>query len=196
MTSTASKNRRLATLSMLSGLVAVLTVLQNIVRFGPFPITLALTPIIVGAAIYDAKAGAILGSVFGIVTFITGMFGMDGGGVLLMWSANPIALIIVCIGKATLAGFCAGLAYKLLARKKVEYGVLAAGVICPIVNTGIFLVGMITCFMGLLKEWAGGTNILSYMLVGLAGWNFVVELLVNLVLSSAITTIVKQRIGK
>ncbi len=53
--------RRMTGLSLLTAIIAVLTVLGNFVRFGPFPITLALAPIIIGAAMYGPSAGAILG---------------------------------------------------------------------------------------------------------------------------------------
>ena len=42
-----------------------------------------------------------------------------------------------------------------------------------------------------LQSWAGGQNVIYYAIFGLAGINFVVELLVNLVLSSGITTVIK-----
>lgn len=194
MSNAASKGkiRRMTGVSILMALVVVLSVMANFVRFGPFPITLALAPIIIGAATFGASAGAFLGGVFGVVTLVTGILGWDGGTVMLLMGVNPIACILVCIGKGLLAGWISGLVYELLAKKNVHIGVVAAGICCPVVNTGIFIVGMLLFFGETLAAWAGGQNLLSYIILGLTGVNFLVELAVNLVLASGITTIVKH----
>ena len=188
--------RRTTALSLFTAIIAVLSVLQNFVRFGPFPITLALAPIIVGAALYGRKAGAYLGGVFGVVTLITGIFGWDGGAVMYLLSQNFLALIFVCIGKGVFAGYCSGLIYELLAKKNDHLGVLAAGIVCPVANTGFFVAGMLVFFTSALESWAGGEAMLYYIIFGLTGINFLVELAVNLVLSSGITTIINYGKGR
>ena len=190
------KIRRMTGISILLAVVVVLTLLGNFVRFGPFPITLALAPIIIGAAVYGAPAGAILGFAFSFVVFITGIMGWDGGTVMLLMSVAPVACVLVCLAKGTLAGYLAGLVYELLAKKNVHLGVVAAGIVCPVVNTGIFVVGMLVFFAETLASWAGGQDIVSYIIFGLTGVNFLVELAVNLVLASGITTVIKHVGGK
>ena len=190
------KIRRMTGLSILMALVVVLTLLGNFVRFGPFPVTLALAPIIIGAAVFGPSAGAILGFAFSLVVYITGLMGMDGGTVMLLMSVSPIACTAICLLKGTLAGWLAGLGYELLAKKNVHLGVVAAGIICPVVNTGIFIVGMLIFFAETLASWAGGQPIVSFIIFGLTGVNFLVELAVNLVLASGITTIIKYVGGK
>ena len=71
---------------------------------------------------------------------------------------------------------------------------IAAAVVCPVVNTGIFLVGCNLFFMDTIKEWAGGTNVGVFMITGLVGLNFVFEMLVNIVLSPVVLRLIK--IGK
>ena len=126
------KIRRMTGISILLAVVVVLTLLGNFVRFGPFPITLALAPIIIGAAVYGASAGAVLGFAFSLVVFITGVMGWDGGTVMLLMSASPVACVLVCLAKGTVAGWLAGLLYELLSKKNVHLGVVAAGIICPV----------------------------------------------------------------
>ena len=190
------KIRRMTGISILMAVVVVLTLLGNFVRFGPFPITLALAPIIIGAAVYGPSAGAILGFAFSLVVFITGIMGWDGGTVMLLMGASPVACTVVCLAKGTLAGFLAGLVYSALSKKNVHLGVIAAGIVCPVVNTGIFIVGMLLFFAETLASWAGGQPILNYIIFGLTGVNFLVELAVNLVLASGITTIIRYVGGK
>ena len=136
-------------------------------------------------------AGALLGGVFGLVVFLTGLAGWDGGVVMLLMGINPIACIIICIGKGAAAGWISGLVYRLLAKKSELAGVVTAGVVCPIVNTGILVIGLLLFFNSTIQSWAGGQNMLYYVIFGLMGINFVVELLVNLVLSSGITSVIK-----
>ena len=65
-----------------------------------------------------------------------------------------------------------------------------AAILCPVVNTGIFLLGTFTLFYDLLLTMAGGTNVIVFALTGLLGWNFIVEFLVSLVLGPVIVRIV------
>lgn len=177
-------------LSLLSALVAVLTCLGNFVRVGPFPVTLTLCPIIIGAALYGPGAGAFLGGVFGLVVFITGILGWDGGAVMVLMTARPVILVILCFLKAIAAGFLAGIVYKGIAYKSPLGGSIAAGIICPVVNTGIFIAFMLAFYREVLSQWAGGKDILTYAVTGLAGVNFLVELMINMALATAVTSII------
>ena len=183
--------KRQVGLSLFSAIIVVLTVLGNFVRFGPVPITLSLAPIIIGAAVYGSSAGALLGGVFGLVVLLGGIFGWDGGTVMLLMGLNPIGCILICIGKGILAGYLSGLAYRAIEKKGPLAAVVTAGIVCPVVNTGLFILGMLVFYGSTLQSWAGGQNVIYYAIFGLAGINFVVELLVNLVLSSGITTVIK-----
>lgn len=188
--------RRMTALSLLSAIIAVLTVLGNFVRFGPFPITLSLAPVIIGAAMYGASAGALLGGVFGVVTLICGLAGWDGGTVMLLMGVNAAACIFVCVLKGVGAGWLSGLVYSAAAHRNEHAAVIAAGIVCPVVNTGLFIVGMLLFFTSTLESWASGQGLLYYVIFGLTGINFLVELAVNLVLSSGITTIIKYGKGR
>ncbi len=188
--------RRMTGMSLMAAIIAVLTVLGNFVRFGPFPITLALAPIIIGAAMYGAGAGAILGGVFGLVTLISGLAGWDGGAVMYLMGIAPFACILLCIVKAVAAGWCAGLVYGAIEKKNSHVAVIAAGIVCPVVNTGIFIIGMLLFFTSALESWASGQGLMYYIIFGLTGVNFLVELGVNLVLSSGITSIIKYAKGR
>lgn len=183
--------RKMAGLAIFTAIIVVLQVLCTFVRFGPFSITLALAPIIIGTAMYGKGAGAYLGGVFGAVVLVTGLLGWDGGTVMLLMGINPLGCVLVCLLKGVAAGFFAGLCYELIAKKNDKLGVLISGVVCPVVNTGLFIVGMLVFFFDTLSGWAGGQNLLLYIIVGLTGVNFLVELAVNIVLSSGITRIIR-----
>ena len=185
------KTRRMTGIAILSATIIVLQILSNFVKFGPVSITLSLAPIIIGAAIYGTGAGATLGFVFSAVVVLTGILGWDGGFIMLLMGINPLGCVLVCLLKGVAAGFFAGLCYELIAKKNDKLGVLISGIVCPVVNTGLFIVGMLVFFFDTLSGWAGGQNLLLYIIVGLTGVNFLVELAVNIVLSSGITRIIR-----
>jgi len=182
--------KRMVGLAIFTAIIIVLQLVCTFVKFGPFAITLALVPIIVGAAVYGPKAGAYLGAAFGAVVLFCCVFGMDPGGQIL-WNASPFLTVLLCFFKGAAAGFAAGVVYKALRKKSVYGGVFAAALVCPIVNTGIFIAAMFLFFNDILTSWAAGTAVLSYAFMGLAGVNFLVELCVNLALSPVILRILK-----
>ena len=174
---------------MLAAIVVVLQYIGNFIKFGSVSISLVLLPIVVGAAIYGPSAGAILGGIFGASIII----GYLSGNVDFLWLANPVATAIVCIIKGCGAGFVSGILYKLFAKRNIKsgkvLGAYSAAIVCPVVNTGIFLLAMFTIFREQLVSIAGGTNTVYFAFVGLAGVNFLVELAVNVVLAPVIVGI-------
>lgn len=187
-----AKTRRLTGLALLTAIVVVLQIVATYIKFGPFAITLALAPIIIGAALYGTGAGAFLGAVFGAVVLIMCIAGQDPGGYIL-WSANPFLTAILCLLKGAAAGFFASLVFKALEKKNPTAATVAAGVVSPVANTGIFLLGLALFFHDILVAWAGGSDLLIYVFTGLVGVNFVVELVVNLVLATVIVRIIHAR---
>jgi len=178
--------KKLVGLSLLTAVVVLLQLFANNIQFGIFSITLVLAPIIIGAAIYGALAGAWLGLVFGVVVLLSGQ-----SGVFLAF--NPAGTIITLIAKGLLAGLISALVYKALVKINVWVGTIAAGIICPVVNTGVFIICCYLFFMDLINEWAaaaGVPNAGTYLITVIVGINFLIELAINLVLSTVIVRVV------
>lgn len=188
------KTRRLTGLALLTAIIVVLQIVASFIKFGPFSITLALAPIIIGAALYGPKAGAYLGGVFGVVVLIACVLGWDPGGNIL-WSANPFLTAVICLAKGILAGLCAGAVYQAISKGPAAplVGAIAAGIVSPVVNTGLFCLCLTLLFHDILVSWAGGTDIMYYIIFGLTGINFVLEMVINLVLSTVIVRVVAAR---
>ena len=186
------KTRRLTGLALMTAIIVVLQVVASFVKFGPFSITLALAPIIIGAALYGAGAGAWLGAVFGVVVLIACVAGWDQGGNIL-FTANPLLTAALCIVKGAAAGFVSGLVFRGLSSRSPMGASIIAGIVCPVVNTGIFCVGLAVFFYDTLVAWAGGSDLIYYIIFGLTGVNFVLELAINLVLSTVIVRVVGAR---
>ena len=189
-TSSLTKTQRMVGLAIFTAVIIVLQLVATFVKVGPISITLTLVPIVVGAAVYGKGAGAYLGGVFSVVVLICCITGADAGGAMI-WNANPFLCILVCMVKGVAAGFVAGLVYRLIAPKSAIGGTVVAAVLSPIVNTGIFCLGLVLFFRPILISWAGGTDVLYYIIFSLLGINFLVELVVNIVLSPIVVRILK-----
>ena len=181
--------RKLVLLALFTSIVIVLQILGAFIRFGPFSISLVLMPIAVGAALMGAVAGAWLGLVFGFVVLISG----DAGAFLVI---NPAATVFVVLFKGALAGFVAGLLYRLFESRSKTFAAIVAAIACPVINTGIFILGCYVFFLPTLTEWgvaAGAASVTAFIFLVLVGVNFLLELGINIVLSPAIVRLVQYR---
>ena len=182
--------KRLVGTAILTALVIVLQLLGSMIRIGTYPLSLVLVPIVIGAAVYGAGTGAFLGFVFSAVVAVATITGADQGA-FIMWTANPVMTLVVIFAKGTLAGWISGLVYRAISRRSVYGGVLVSAAICPIVNTGIFCLAMLTFFREILAQCAGGSDLVTYTLLSLAGINFLLEFGVNILLGPVIVRILK-----
>ena len=179
------ETKKIVGLSVLTAIIIVLQALAISIRFGIFNITLVLIPIVVGAALYGYKAGAWLGFVFSVVVLFT-----DAGAFLAISVPGTIITVIL---KGTLAGLAAGIVYLALEKVNKYLACVVAAICAPIVNTGIFLIGCRLFFYETIKGWAEGAGFASagaFMIVGLVGTNFLVEMAINIILSPTILRLV------
>jgi uncharacterized membrane protein len=184
-----AKTNRMVGAAIFAAMVVVLQLVATYIKFGPFAITLALTPIVVGAALYGSSTGLWLGGAFGAVVLAACITGGDPGGAYL-WSINPFFTAVICLGKGLGAGLVSALVYSAIAKKNVYAGVVCAAVLCPIVNTGMFIAFMFLFFRQVLAEWAGGGNVVYYAFIGMTGVNFLLEMAANVILSPVVARII------
>lgn len=185
--------RKLVLGALLTALVIVLQLLGAFIRFGPFSISLVLVPIVVGAATCGPLVASFLGLAFGATVLLSG----DAAAFLAIHAPGTILVVLV---KGVLCAAVASLVYLLLHRLNRTLGVVAAAIACPIVNTGIFLVGCRLFFWETVAAWgaaAGFSNAAAYAFLGLAGGNFLFELCFNLLLSPVIVRLldIQKKIG-
>ena len=130
-------------------LSAIILLLQQIVipLPGGLSLSLVLIPIVVGAVLYGPAAGALLGGVFGAAVSVMAIQGQLGLLTNMMVAYNPVVTVAVCMLKGVAAGFMAGLVARGL-NQRPFVGIVLAAAVAPIVNTGIFLLGMLTVFRG------------------------------------------------
>ena len=185
-----TKTKNMVGVGLFTAIVVVLQFLGGGIRFGVFSISLVLVPIVVGAALYGWRSGAWLGFAFGAAVLLSG----DAAAFLVI---DPIATVFVVLVKGAACGLMAGLIYQMLSKINNTLAVFAAAIICPIVNTGVFLIGCQLFFLDTVAEWGsamGYQNVGAYMFLGLAGVNFLIEMGVNILLAPVIVRLIK--IGK
>ena len=129
--------RNITGTAILMAMVIVLQLLGSFIKFGPFSVSLVLIPIAIGAILFGPLSGFILGLTFGIVVLLSG----DAAPFL---AVNIPGTIITVLVKGAMAGLISGIIYKIISNKKI--GLFLAALMCPIVNTGLFLVGCLLFF--------------------------------------------------
>ena len=183
--------QKLVLLAMLTAIVFILQFIAIATRtvFPVFAISLVLIPIVIGAALIGVYAGLWLGLVFGTAVLLSG----DAAAFLIV---DPFATILVVLVKGSLAGLAAGIVYRLLFKKNKTVAVTISAIICPVINTGIFLIGVYIFFLPTISEWGlanGFVNATEYIFISLIGVNFLFELGLNLVLSPVIVRLLQYR---
>lgn len=171
-------------------LLMTFTPVGYIKTFG-LEITLIVVPVTVGAVTLGPAAGAILGEVFGITSFIR-CFGMNAFGAVLL-GINPIATFIVCVVSRVLMGWLTGLIYQGL--KKIrpvqKASVVIANVIGPLLNTFFFMSTLVIFFyqteyiQGIAAS-LGAANPLAFV-IAFVGINGLVEAIVCFIAGSAVS---------
>lgn len=186
------KTRRLVTLALLAALVVVLQTLSTLFP-GVTPVNLTLVPIVIGAILLGPGGGAVLGGVFTAVVLIAGFTGADAFTFTLL-SGAPLETILVCAVKGVGCGAVAGWVYRLLSGKNQFLACLLASVGAPIVNTGVFTIGMLTFLRPSFEAIARSYEVadaVQWLFLGILGFNFVIEFAVNLILSTTIAYITR-----
>lgn len=176
--------------ALMTALVIVFQLLATYTAFfGPFSTAIALVPIVIGAILCGKAIGAWLGLVFGVVVIAT-------GGAVLFWQFSIPGTIITVIVKGMACGFVAGWVYELLNKINHYVAVICASIICPIVNTGVFLLGSAIFFLDYALEIAsmiGLDDVGFSVFVALAFGNFLFELGINTILSPIIVRLLNIR---
>lgn len=181
--------RNIAYLAVLLALVIVLQAVGGTITFGTVSLNFTLIPIALGAILFGVRGGGLLGLACGIVVLIQVIVG--GGFYAVIWTGNPVVTTLTCIVKTTAAGAVAGLVYRLLSPKNKYVAVFLAAGLVPVINTALFIVGML-CMSNVLSAEYGvnGIDILIFILVSLITFNFFIEFAINLLLAPAIYRIV------
>lgn len=193
MSDNSVKTKRIAILAIFSAIVAVLQIMSPLFKISTVNLSLVLIPVVLGGIYFGKRAGAVLGGVFALVVAIYTVTGLDAGAYI-MFSARPFVTIGLIFVKGCLAGYLAAILYSICFKisKKRVLSVVIAAVTAPVVNTGVFCSAMLLFYKDLLIQWAAGKDILFFLLTGLIGVNFLVELTLNVIICPLLDSRLKK----
>ena len=186
--------KNVAILGILIALVIVLQLFASAIPMFGITLNFSLIPIAIAGILLGYLGGAIVGFFCGLVVFIS--MAVLGGEVFTatLFQAHPVILTIICIGKTTVAGLVSGLIFKFISKKSVFVAVCVSAVILPIVNTGIYMLGIVlmkdttATFLGMGASSAGVVFTTVFAIIWL---NFVLEMAVNLIFIPMIHRVIK-----
>lgn len=147
------------------------------VPVGPLYMSFLTLPIAVGAMIIGPEAGAILGGVFGLVSFKDAL---TGGSVMTstLFAVSPVNTFILCVVTRVLMGYLAGVVFKAVSKldRKGSWSYFVGAIAAPVLNTVFFMGFLVLAFynteyvQGLVSK-LGARNPLMFivLLVGLQG---------------------------
>ena len=147
------KNTNTKTLTRVALLVAIEVVMKLVglgsVPMGPLYMSFLTLPIAVGAITMGPAVGALLGGVFGAVSFydaITGASAMTGA----LFQVSPLNTFILCVGMRVLMGLCCGLIFKGLQKldKSRTWSYIVSAMTAPALNTLFFMGYIVLAFYG------------------------------------------------
>lgn len=158
-------------------LVAILLFLEatglGMIKTPGLEFTIMQVPVIIGAIVLGPAAGAVLGGVFGCISFWE-CFGRSQFGAVLL-GINPVGTFLTCVPTRLLMGLCCGLIFRALYKvdktKLLSFG--AASLLGALLNT-LFFMGMLVAFFyntEFIQNMAGGLSVIPFVLafVGVQG---------------------------
>ena len=175
--------------ALLTAMVVILQFVGASIRFGMFSISLVLIPIVVGGALCGVSVASWLGFVFGLVVLLSG----DAAAFLAFSIPGTVITVIL---KGVACGYAAALTYKFVysLTKRLYVAVIAAAIVCPVVNTAVFLLGCLVFFFNdIMPKDAGAWEVIKYMVFVLVGGNFLFELATNIILGPVVVRLINIR---
>lgn len=185
-----NKKQNIFRLTLVSLFIAVMAVMNftplGYITTGAFSITLMTIPVALGAACGGMWGGAVLGTVFGLTSFLQafGIGFMIDPMAATLFNENPVYYTVTCFVPRILAGLLSGLVIFLFekGRKMTIFKFALAATVVPIINTFGFLGLYMTFYSGTA---VGGDLIMSILTAALT-LNFLVEFSVTLFASAII----------
>lgn len=195
------KNSKLSTKDLveLALLIAIILLMAftpvGYIKTAGFEIALIVVPVAVGAVTLGPAAGAVLGGIFGVTSFIQ-CFGMSALGTVLL-GVNPLFTFFVCVPTRIMAGWLAGLVYRGLRRTRMnrQMAVAAANLSCPLLNTLFFMSALVILFADTMRSQYGMAKVIPFA-AGFVGINGMIEAVVCFVIGTAISAALKKALRR
>ena len=174
---------------LLLALEIIFQIIGNYLQIGPVNINLSLVAVVLAAVLYGPLSGAVLGFFNGLIVLLS------PSTIAIFMPISPVGTVIACLLKCTIAGLVAGFVFKLFKNKNNLIGLIIASILVPVINTGIFSVVCLLFFRPFLESGVSETfpNIGAFLIFGVIGINFIVEIISTVALSTPVGMILLKR---
>ena len=183
------KTETLVLTAVLTALVVVFYIISLFVMIGPAQLNLTLIPVVIGGIMCGRRISAWLGFVSAVTVLVS-------PATALFYGWHVLGTIVTVLLKGCISGYVAGLVFELVGKSRRYLGILLSAMTCPIVNTGIFILGSLIFFKADMESYYSelmGNGFMYFLLFVFIGWNFIVEFGGNVLLSPTISKIVDLR---
>ncbi len=173
-----ASTKELVTMAVFIALIFALQSFSSIAaRFGIFSFALGLFPATIGSILYGKTKSLIFGGVLGITILAT------DATAYALYGVNIFATVFIVLLKSIASTFIMAAAFDLLEKHNRYVAVLVAAILGPIVNTAIFTAGACLFFKDFFSNLIGDgvSFFVGFLLLILT--NFIIELVINIVLS-------------
>ena len=196
------ERNNLAKLTQMSILIAIIILMAftplGYLKTPVIEITFITIPVVIGAIILGPAAGAFLGGVFGITSFVQ-CFGMSAFGAALL-EINPIFTFIICMIPRILMGFLTGVIFKAISKMNktniISFGV--ASLSGALLNTILFMLTLVLLFWNtdyIQSMRADGQNVLAFA-VAFVGFNGILEAIVTFIVGTGVSKALHSFLSK
>ena len=177
--------RDLTTTAMLIALIVALQGFSSIAaRIGLFSFALGLFPATIGSVLYGKKKSLIFGAALGITILAT------DATAFALYGVNVFATIFVVMLKSVASTFVTATVFEWLGKLNRYIAVVVAAILGPIFNTAIFTAGVCVFFKDFFSQFIdGGVSFIAGFLL-LILMNFIIEMVINIVLSPIVLRVV------
>ena len=192
-------NRRNTTvkLTLFALLTALLIVLGyvNIPQPAGLSITFNMIPVAIAAIAMGAGGGALMGGVFGLISFLQcfGIVGFSGMGAVLV-GISPVLCFIQRFVSRVLVGVLSALVYKALHKRMNAYlSCMITGFSAAFFNTLFFMSSLVLLFghTEYIQGLMAGRGVIAFIIASV-GINAVVEMIVAAVVTGAVGAALKK----
>ena len=185
--------------------LALLTAIIVVMSFTPIgylktpivEITFITIPVVVGAILVGPAAGAFLGGVFGLTSFIQ-CFGMSQFGAMLL-SINPFLTFIICFVPRVLMGWLCGIIFRAMLKcDRTKFKLWAYGVGAfsgAALNTILFVITLVVLF-GRTDFILSIGDTLPKLIAAIVGLNGVIEAVVCTIVGAAVAKALSRALSR
>lgn len=147
-TSTTSRTRYLTMLALLTSVLILLEVTNlGYIKTPGLEFTIMQVPVIIGAIVMGPGAGAILGTVFGLTSFLQCVTGKSVFGAQLLM-INPVGTFLTTVPTRALMGLVCGLIFLAFTRRSRSGSVpyIVSSLAAALTNTVLFMGALVLFF--------------------------------------------------